>query len=183
MKYFKIILIFFLFLLEKTSFADENIVEILKKEDNIIFIRHAIAPGNGDPLNFDILDCSTQRNLSKGGESQALKIGKFFEKNDIKISKVLSSEWCRCKDTAKIAFGRYETKDFLNSFYEDRFSKNKDKQILDFQKFIKNWDYPGNLILVTHYVVISEILDLATSSGEIVITDANLKFLGSLEIN
>ena len=183
MKYFKIILIFFLFLLEKTSFADENIVEILKKEDNIIFIRHAIAPGNGDPLNFDILDCSTQRNLSKGGESQALKIGKFFEKNDIKISKILSSEWCRCKDTAKIAFGRYETKDFLNSFYEDRFSKNKDKQILDFQKFIKNWDFTGNLVLVTHYVVISEILDLATSSGEIVITDANLKFLGSLEIN
>ena len=183
MKYFKIILIFFLFLLEKTSFADENIVEILKKEDNIIFIRHAIAPGNGDPLNFDILDCSTQRTLSKGGESQALKIGKFFKKNDIKISKVLSSEWCRCKDTAKIAFGRYETKDFLNSFYEDRFSKNKDKQILDFQKFIKNWDYSGNLILVTHYVVISEILDLATSSGEIVITDNNLKFLGSLIIN
>ena len=183
MKYFKIILVLFLFLLNKTTFANENIVEILKKENNIIFIRHAIAPGNGDPLNFDILDCSTQRNLSKSGESQALKIGKFFEKNDIKISKILSSEWCRCKDTAKIAFGRYETKDFLNSFYEDRFSKNKDKQILDFQKFIKNWDYSGNLVLVTHYVVISEILDLATSSGEIVITDANLKFLGSLEIN
>ena len=184
MKYFKIILIFFLFFyIEKSSLANENIVEILKKEDNIIFIRHAIAPGNGDPLNFDILDCSTQRNLSKGGELQALKIGKFFKKKDIKISKVLSSEWCRCKDTAKIAFGRYETKDFLNSFYEDRFSKNKDKQILDFQKFIKNRDYTGNLVLVTHYVVILEILDLATSSGEIVITDANLKFLGSLEIN
>ena len=183
MKHFKILLISFLFLLEKTSFANENIVEILKKEDNIIFIRHSIAPGNGDPLNFDILDCSTQRNLSKGGELHALKIGKFFKKNDIKISKVLSSEWCRCKDTAKIAFGRYETKDFLNSFYEDRFSKNKDKQILDFQKFIKNWDYSGNLVLVTHYVVISEILDLATSSGEIVITDKNLEILSSLEIN
>ena len=114
MKYFKIILIFFLFLLNKTSFANENIVEILKKEGNIIFIRHAIAPGNGDPLNFNILDCSTQRNLSKDGELQALKIGKFFEKNDIKITKVLSSEWCRCKDTAKIAFGSYETKNFLN---------------------------------------------------------------------
>ena len=183
MKYFKIILIFFLFLLNKTSFANENIVEILKKEDNIIFIRHAIAPGNGDPPNFNILDCSTQRNLSKDGELQALKIGKFFEKNDIKITKVLSSEWCRCKDTAKIAFGSYETKNFLNSFYEERFSKNKDKQILDFQKFIKNWDYSGNLVLITHYVVISEILDLATNPGEIVIADFNLKSLSSLEIN
>ncbi len=183
MKYFKIIFIFFLFLLSKTSLASENIVEILKKENNIIFIRHAIAPGNGDPPNFDILDCSTQRNLSKDGELQALKIGKFFKKNDIKITEVLSSEWCRCKDTAKIAFGDYKTKNFLNSFYDDRFSGNKDKQILDFQKFIRNWNKTGNLIFVTHYVVISEILNIATSSGEIVITDFNLKFISSLEIN
>ena len=183
MKYFKIILIFFLFLLNKTSFANENIVEILKKKNNIIFIRHAIAPGNGDPPNFDILDCSTQRNLSKKGELQALKIGEFFKENEIEFTKVLSSEWCRCKDTAKIAFGSYETKNFLNSFYDKRFSENKDKQILGFQKFIKDWDFSGNLILVTHYVVISEILDLATSSGEIVITDNNLETLSSLEIN
>ncbi len=183
MKYFKIILIFFLFLLSKTSLANENIVEILKKENNIIFIRHAVAPGNGDPPNFDISDCSTQRNLSKDGELQALKIGKFFRENNIKFTKVLSSEWCRCKDTAKIAFGSYETKNFLNSFYDERFSENKDKQILDFQKFIKNWNYSGNLALVTHYVVISEILDLATSSGEIVITNKNLEILSSLEIN
>jgi len=183
MKYFKIILIFFLFLLNKTSFADENIVEILKKGGNIIFIRHAIAPGNGDPQNFDISNCSTQRNLSKDGELQALKIGKFFKENNIKLTKVLSSEWCRCKDTAKIAFGNYETKNFLNSFYDERFSENKDKQILDFQKFIRNWNKTGNLVLVTHYVVISEILDLTTSSGEIVITDTNLKFLSSLETN
>ena len=183
MKYLKIILIFFLFLLYENSFANENIVEILKKDDNIIFIRHAIAPGNGDPPNFDISDCSTQRNLSKDGELQALKIGKFFKKNDIKFTKVLSGEWCRCKDTAKIAFGNYETKNFLNSFYDKRFSENKDKQILDFHKFIKNWDYSGNLVLVTHYVVISEILNLATSSGEIVITDNNLVILSSLEID
>ena len=183
MKYFKIILIFFLFLLNKTSFANENIVEILKKRGNIIFIRHAIAPGNGDPQNFDISNCSTQRNLSKDGELQALKIGKFFKDNDIKLTKVLSSEWCRCKDTAKIAFGNYETKNFLNSFYDERFSENKDKQILDFQKFIRNWDKSGNLVLVTHYVVILEILDVTTSSGEIVITNNNLEFLSSLEIN
>jgi len=183
MKYFKIILIYFLFLLNKASFASENILEILKKGNNIIFIRHAIAPGNGDPLNFDILDCSTQRNLSKDGELQALKIGKFFKKNDIKLTKVLSSEWCRCKDTARIAFGNYETKNFLNSFYDERFSENKDKQISDFKKFIRSWNKTGNLVLVTHYVVIFEILDLTTSSGEILITDPNLKFLSSLEIN
>ena len=184
MRYFKIILIFFLFLLNnQTSFANENIEEILKKGGNIIFIRHAIAPGNGDPSNFDILDCSTQRNLSKDGELQALKIGNFFKKNEIKITKVLSSEWCRCKDTAKIAFGNYKTKNFLNSFYDDRFAENKDKQIFDFQKYIANSNKTGNLVFVTHYVVISEILNMATSSGEIVITDHNLRFISSLEIN
>ena len=183
MNYFKIIIAFFLFLLNKTSLASENIVEILKNNNNIIFIRHAIAPGNGDPSNFDISDCSTQRNLSKEGELQAIKIGKFFKENDIKVTKVLSSEWCRCKDTAKIAFGNYETKNFLNSFYDNRFSNNKDKQILDFQKFIRNWNKTKNLVLVTHYVVISEILDVTASSGEIVITNNNLEFLSSLEVN
>ena len=183
MNYFKIIIAFFLFLLNKTSLASENIVEILKNNNNIIFIRHAIAPGNGDPSNFDISDCSTQRNLSKEGKLQAFKIGKFFKESEIKVTKTLSSEWCRCKDTAKIAFESYETKNFLNSFYDDRFSDNKDKQILDFKKFIRKWDYTGNLVLVTHYVVISEILDVATSSGEIVITDKNLKFISSLKIN
>ena len=180
MRYFKIIITFFLFLLNKTSLANENIVEILKNGNNIIFIRHAIAPGNGDPSNFDISDCSTQRNLSKEGELQAIKIGKFFKENDIKVTKVLSSEWCRCKDTAKIAFGNYETKNFLNSFYEERFSKNKDKQILDFQKFIKNWDQSGNLVLVTHYVVILAMTGHAPSSGEIVITDKKFNVLSTI---
>ena len=181
MKYFKIILIFFLFLLNKTSFADENIVEILKKGGNIIFIRHAIAPGNGDPQNFDISNCSTQRNLSKDGELQALKIGKFFKKNDIKLTKVLSSEWCRCKDTAKIAFGNYETKNFLNSFYDERFAENETKQIKDLKKLINSWSSDKNLVLVTHYVVISSILNVGSSSGELIITDKNLNIIGSIK--
>ena len=183
MNYLKIIIIILLFLSNKTSLADENIVEILKKNDNIIFIRHAIAPGNGDPANFNISDCSTQRNLSKDGELQAAKIGEFFKINEIKVKKVFSSEWCRCKDTAKIAFGRYETKNFLNSFYDKRFLDNKNKQIQDFQKYLDGWDNSGNLVLVTHYVVISEILDVAPRSGEIIVTNNNLKLLSSLKTN
>ena len=76
---------------------------------------------------------------------------------------------------------KYGTPTYCYSF--ERFSKNKDKQILDFQKFIRNWNKTGNLVLVTHYVVIFEILDLTTSSGEIVITDKNLEILSSLKIN
>ena len=63
-------------------------------------IRHALAPGNGDPANFDLLDCSTQRNLNDVGILQSKEIGQFFSKNNIKIDDVYSSQWCRCKDTA-----------------------------------------------------------------------------------
>jgi len=184
MKYIYISIFFILNLfISNNVIADQSVIKELQKGGKIVFIRHSLAPGNGDPDNIDLKKCDTQRNLNQEGIEQSKKIGKLFKDNNIKIDKVLSSEWCRCKDTAKIAFGNYETKNFLNSFYDEQFSENKGKQILDFQKFIKNWDYTGNLVLVTHYVVISEILDLATSSGEIVITDANLKFLGSLEIN
>ena len=182
MRYFKIILIFFLFLLNKTSFANENIVEILKKENNIIFIRHAIAPGNGDPPNFDILDCSTQRNLSKEGELQALKIGKFFKENDINFTKVISSEWCRCKDTAKFAFKNFEVFSSLNSFYDAKFADKKEEQIKNLKKYIKEWKGEDNLVLITHYVVILAVLDKGTSSGEILISNNNFKTLGSIII-
>ena len=182
MRYFKIILIFFLFLLNKTSFANENIVEILKKENNIIFIRHAIAPGNGDPPNFDILDCSTQRNLSKEGELQALKIAKFFKENDINFTKVISSEWCRCKDTAKFAFKNFEVFSSLNSFYDAKFADKKEEQIKNLKKYIKEWKGEDNLVLITHYVVILAVLDKGTSSGEILISNNNFKTLGSIII-
>ena len=100
------------------AYSNENIQNILKDGGKIIFIRHAYAPGGGDPINFDISDCSTQRNLNEEGIVQSINIGNFFLKNDIKIDKILSSEWCRCKETAKYAFKKFETKNFLNSFFK-----------------------------------------------------------------
>ena len=98
----KVFLILILGLLnfQTNVFSSDKIINQLKSGGNIIFIRHAIAPGNGDPDNFDLKDCSTQRNLSKNGIEQSKKIGEFFKDNKIKVEKVLSSEWGRCKDTA-----------------------------------------------------------------------------------
>jgi phosphohistidine phosphatase SixA len=106
----------------------------------------------------------------------------FLKKTKFPSIKVYSSEWCRCKETALIAFKRFETKNFLNSFYSEQFAKNKKKQIIDFRKFLNNWDENENLVFVTHYVVISELLNYAPSSGEIVISDKDLKVIDSLEI-
>ena len=157
-----------------------DLQNILRDNGKIIFIRHAYAPGGGDPDGFDIANCASQRNLNFEGIAQSKRIGKFFKENNIKIDKVLSSEWCRCKETAKYAFNNYETKSFLNSFFSQKFAHNKDKQMKELKGYIINWDGKKNLILVTHYVVISEILNMSTSSGEIVITDRNFNILTSI---
>ena len=180
MRKFLILIIFFI---PNISFSNENFINSLKDGKKIIFIRHAIAPGSGDPESFNIKECSTQRNLNDEGKIQSKKIGNFFKINKIKISKILSSEWCRCKDTAKIAFGKFETFNALNSFYEARFQKNRSSQINDLRNFISSWESDSNLILVTHYVVIYDLLNIAVSSGEMVITDKRLNIIGNLEIN
>jgi len=157
--------------------SSNDIQKAFNGNGKLIFIRHAYAPGGGDPDNFDISNCTTQRNLNTKGIEQSINIGKFFLKNDIVIGKVLSSEWCRCKKTAEYAFKNYETRNFLNSFFSKKFSHNKDSQIKELKKYIKNWDGKDNLIFVTHYVVIMEVLNLPVSSGEIVVTDKNLNIL------
>ena len=183
MKFLKIILLLFICLNTSVK-ADskKNIIENLKEGGKLIFIRHAYAPGGGDPDNFNINDCFTQRNLSESGRIQSEKIGKFFKENRIKIKNIYSSEWCRCKETASIAFKKFETKSFLNSFFSSKFAHNKKNQIANFQKFLLEWDKKTNIIFVTHYVVISEILGYPSSSGEIVIANKNLKIIDTLEI-
>ena len=88
---------------------------------------------------------------------------------------------CRCKDTAKYAFNDFKTFDALNSFYDIRFAANEGKQIKDFYEFIDNIDSKNNIVFVTHYVVIGAILNIGTSSGEIVVTDKNLNIIGSID--
>ena len=157
--------------------SSNDIQKAFNGNGKLIFIRHAYAPGGGDPDNFDISNCTTQRNLNTKGIEQSINIGKFFLKNNIVIGKVLSSEWCRCKKTAEYAFKNYETRNFLNSFFSKKFSHNKDSQIKELKKYIKNWDGKDNLILITHYVVILEVLGLSVSSGEIIVTDKDFNIL------
>ena len=178
MNYIKLLILFILiiFLQVKIS-ASETLVDKLKEGGKIIMIRHAYAPGNGDPDNFLIEDCTTQRNLNKKGVNQSKKIGNFFRENKIQVDIVLSSEWCRCKDTAFYAFKKYETKSFLNSFFSAKFASNKNKQIYDLKKYINEWNDDNNLVLVTHYVTIQEVLNISPSSGEIIISDKNFNVL------
>ena len=182
MKYFILILSFILSIIfPPSTFSNDELISKLQSGGNIVFIRHALAPGNGDPDNIDLNNCKTQRNLNKTGIDQSKRIGLFFKNNNIPIDKVLSSEWCRCKDTAEYAFKHFQTFKALNSFYDEKFYEFKKKQIKDLQNYIKEWDGNKNLILVTHYVVISEMLNIGVSSGEIVITNKNYNIIGSID--
>ena len=183
MKIFKTIIITFIFLTcTVKADLDQNLIKEFQQGGKLVFIRHAYAPGSGDPQNFNLNDCSTQRNLNSSGKEQSKSIGALFIKYNINTKHVYSSEWCRCKETAAIAFKKFETKKFLNSFYSSQFAKNRKKQVEEFEIFINNWDKKENLIFVTHYVFISEILNYAPSSGEIIISDKSLKVIDTLEI-
>jgi phosphohistidine phosphatase SixA len=182
-KYIKFIIIILISLTSSIKAEiDKDILASLKEGNKLIFIRHAYAPGGGDPDNFDINDCNTQRNLSDSGRQQAKNISNFFIENQINFKRVYSSEWCRCKETAKIAFGDFETKNFLNSFFSQKFAKNRKKQMNDLNNFVDNYKDDGNLVFVTHYVVISEALNYAPSSGEIVVADKKFNKISSFEI-
>ena len=183
MKYIKFLIILFISI-NTSIIADSKqiIINELNLEGKLIFIRHAYAPGGGDPINFNIKDCSTQRNLNNAGKEQAKRIGNFFKENNILIEKVYSSEWCRCKETALVAFNNFEEKSFLNSFFSSKFKQNKNHQMKSLKEFIKNWNGKKNLVFVTHYVVISEILDYASLSGEVVVTDKDFKVIDTITI-
>jgi phosphohistidine phosphatase SixA len=179
----KLVLLFFFLLCHNFSYANSEVITALQEGGKLVFIRHALAPGGGDPKDLNLNDCLTQRNLDSTGISQARKIGQFFKDNNIQIDQVFSSEWCRTKDTAKNAFTNYKTLSALNSFFSSKFAKNREKQMRDLKNFINQWNSKKNIVFVTHYVVILEALNTTASSGEIIVADKNYKVIGTIEIN
>ena len=162
--------------------ASEQSWKIAQEGDKIILIRHSLAPGGGDPAGFKVDDCKTQRNLNRTGINQSKKIGKLFKKNKVPVDQVLSSQWCRCKDTAKYAFGNFKEFTALNSTFQSPYDQNEAKQLKDLYAFVKNWNSNGkNLVLVTHYSIITAVTNAVPSSGELVITDKNFEVLGTIQ--
>ena len=168
-KFFLIVISFFFLIFLRPLFSSDFFQKEINKIDaNVIFLRHSWAPGFGDPENFKIDDCSTQRNLSDDGVLQARKIGNFFLNNQIEFSEILTSEWCRCKDTInEMNIGDWKTFPGLNSFFQNFSKKNIVLPLLyDKLNNVKNDDF---ILLVTHQVVISEVTNISPPSGGIVI--------------
>ena len=137
----------------------------------VLFMRHALAPGFGDPDHFFVNDCSTQRNLNETGRAQARSIGAKLAKADIKFSAVYSSYWCRCLETAQLlGLGAVTPFDGLNSFFQNHAPRDATLAKLLEKLESLSPSAPASL-MVTHAVTIRAITGLSVASGGVVFYD------------
>jgi len=143
------------------------------KAGGALLLRHALAPGFGDPEGFRVDDCSTQRNLNDAGRRQAEAIGDWLRARGIAEARVYSSQWCRCLETARLLdLGEVTPLPALNSFFEQR--SERDARLAALRGFLAEQspqDRP--LILVTHQVTVSALSGLFTDSGKGVVATLN----------
>ena len=149
--------------------------DLLKTSDHVLLMRHALAPGIGDPAGYKLQDCKTQRNLDAKGREQAQKTGQWLKAQGVGSALVFSSAWCRCKDTAEnLAFSAPVLEPSLNSFFDDM--RQGPQSNLNLQKFIGGQlKSKGDkaLILVTHHVNIAAFVGENVGSGDMVLAKVN----------
>lgn len=145
--------------------ADEAAAWAALRSGGIVLFRHAHAPGGGDPPGMRLGDCATQRNLDADGRAQARRIGAAFLAQDVTPGRVLSSQWCRARDTAELAFpGRAESAPAFNSFFDDR--ARGPEQTAAAREILLAWRGPGALVVATHHINIVGLTGIAPQSGE-----------------
>ena len=183
MKFFLSIIFVFIFAnFNSLNAKGLKIDEIKNLNSKVFFMRHALAPGFGDPENFKLDDCSTQRNLSNVGINQAREISKELTKYDVKFTKVYSSYWCRCYETVKsMGLKNYQLHSGLNSFYQNH--ANKKEVMKDLKDLISSLNKKqGPYLFVTHYIVIGSYTQIFPDSGGIVVHDLNSKLNYELKL-
>jgi broad specificity phosphatase PhoE len=144
---------------------EETLLTQIRGGGALLMIRHALAPGTGDPDHFQLNDCSTQRNLNDTGRIQARAIGDWLRARGITSANVYSSQWCRCLETAKLLdLGAVTELPALNSFFER--PQDREPNLSALRTFIREQaDQQQLTILVTHQVTISGITNQWTDSG------------------
>ena len=167
----------------KVACAD-NVWSTLNSGNHFVLMRHALAPGYGDPDAFDVKDCKTQRNLNDEGRYQSKKIGDLFRLNGISKAIVYSSQWCRCLDTARLLdLGEVSELPLLNSFFRN-FDREKIQTETTMQ-WLQSLPLGLPTVLVTHQVNITALTGHSPESGEIVFlrrsSDGSISKIGSIQ--
>ena len=150
----------------------------------VLLLRHSLAPGVGDPENFKLGDCSTQRNLSQEGRDDASEIGAWIKRQKVEIYRVESSRWCRARQSAELLdIGKVKLNKNLNSLFRESNLESHPKTLKTKQQIISHRNKSGLLVLVGHYVNIAALAGVGVDSGEGVIVKANkngvIKVLGA----
>lgn len=156
---------------------------LLREGGCVVLMRHAqTEPGLGDPPGFALGQCSTQRNLSADGRTQSRRVGDAFRRQDIAIASVRSSAWCRCVDTAQLAFGRHALWPALNSFFQGQGQGDGDAQTREVLDTVAALRAPVNWVLVTHQVNISALTGDYPAMGELFVTRPDAVTPGRLRV-
>jgi phosphohistidine phosphatase SixA len=150
----------------------------------VLLLRHSLAPGVGDPENFKLGDCSTQRNLSQEGRDDASEIGAWIKRQKVKIYRVESSRWCRARQTAKLLdIGKVKLNKNLDSLFRESDLESHPQTLKTKEQILNHRNKSGLLVLVGHYVNIAALVGVGVDSGEGVIVKANkngvIKVLGA----
>lgn len=152
----------------------------------VVLLRHAqTVPGIGDPPGFTLEDCQSQRNLNDAGRDQSRAWGKAFTSRAIPVGRVFSSRWCRCMETARLAFGKADSWPVLNSHFDS--PQSAARQAAQVKGGIGIRMQKGkNLVLVTHQVNITALSGRTPQMGHAVIMRVNdhaLKLVGELAVH
>jgi broad specificity phosphatase PhoE len=166
------------------SLSRNQLIDALKAGGHVLLLRHAqTEPGVGDPPNFKLNDCATQRNLSAEGRDQARRIGEALAAQGVRLAKTLTSQWCRCRDTAKLISDKVEDFPALNSFFSER--NTEQKQTRDVRERLRRMPAGETWLLVTHQVNISALTGVTPTMGEGVVMrvkNSDWKVLGTLAL-
>lgn len=161
-------------LASSTAAAQQTGWDALEQPARAGLLRHALAPGYSDPEGFDIARCETQRNLDHRGRAQARALGDAIRARGIRVDRVISSEWCRCRETAELlGLGPVETVPMLNSFFEDRSTAAAQTEAL--QAYLAALPPDEKVLIVTHQVNISALTGRSTRSGEMVVITTGMR--------
>lgn len=153
--------------LPSLALADEALWALLKKGGHIVLMRHAITtPGVGDPPGFRLDDCGTQRNLTDDGRRDSQRAGAAFRERGIVVERVLSSPWCRCVETANLAFGKAEVSTALSNLFTH--PENRERQVREIRALIST-PHSGNRVLVSHGATISALTGVSLGTAEMLV--------------
>lgn len=148
---------------------EESVWRLLQGGGHVVLIRHAqTVSGVGDPAHFKLGDCSTQRNLSEQGKADAARIGLAFRTRDIPVDAVYSSRWCRCLDTAHLAFGQAIPAPWIDSTFTGDEATRAERTRVTLNA-LAGRSGKGNVVLVTHAVNIQSLSGVYPASGEMVV--------------